>query len=174
MKLLYLLRHAKSSWDDPTRNDFDRPLNRRGQKTAKRMAEHFRRAGLQPAAVLCSPSLRTRQTLEPLMPVLGAASVTFEPRIYEGTRQTLLDCLADVPDDVASVLLIGHNPGLEHLATALAIDSGAAFARLREKFPTGCLAVLSTADASWRRLRPASCRLEELVRPADLKSHAAQ
>lgn len=175
MKLLYLLRHAKSSWDDPDLDDFDRPLNKRGRKSAKAMAAFFRDSGLAPETILCSPAKRTRETLKYLTPVLGAAPVQLDRRIYEASYQTLLLCLAELPSDVGSVLLIGHNPGLERLALYLMSDQGhgPGAARLIDKYPTGSLAVLSAPAAAWDGLQVGSCRLDDFVRPADLDAEEA-
>lgn len=177
MKTLYLLRHAKSSWDDPNLEDFQRPLNKRGRKAAKLMAEYFRRSGIQPQLVLCSPARRTRQTFELLAPVLGDARVTFDERIYEASRQTLVARIAELPPLPAEVLLIGHNPGLERLALHLGDhgdDDAAAgkaaphLARLRDKYPTcGLTTIVSQADA-WDAINPANSRLENFIRPVDL------
>src|SRR5881227_1774110 len=104
MKQLYLLRHAKSNWDDPDIDDFDRTLNKRGRRAAKAMATYFREAGLAPSMVLCSPAKRTRETLKYLQPSLGAAPILFDRRIYEASYQTLLHCLADLPAEAESVL----------------------------------------------------------------------
>jgi phosphohistidine phosphatase len=174
MKLLYLLRHAKSSWDDPDIDDFDRPLNKRGRKSAKAMAAYFREAGIAPATVLCSSSKRTRETLKYLAPALSDAPVLFDRRVYEASYQTLLICLADLPADVDSVLLIGHNPGLERLALYLMSDHGhgPGATRLQDKYPTGSLAVLSVPSNRWDDLRVGSARLDDFIRPADLDAEA--
>lgn len=175
MKLLYLLRHAKSSWDDPDLDDFDRPLNKRGRKSAKAMAAFFRESGIAPESILCSPAKRTRETLKHLTPVLGQAPVQLDRRIYEASYQTLLLCLADLPAEVNSVLLVGHNPGLERLALYLMSDHGhgPGAARLQDKYPTGSLAVLSAPAADWGDLKVGSCRLDDFVRPADLDAEEA-
>lgn len=174
MKLLYLLRHAKSSWDDPDLDDFERPLNKRGRKSAKAMAAYFRTSGLAPGLVLCSSAKRTRETLKHLMPVLGPVPVQFDRRIYEASYQTLLLCLADLPSEAESVLLVGHNPGLERLALYLMSDHGhgPGAARLQDKYPTGSLAVLSAPASDWGDLKVGSCRLDDFVRPADLDAEA--
>ena len=175
MKLLYLLRHAKSSWDDPDLDDFDRPLNKRGRKSAKAMAAFFRDSAIAPETILCSPAKRTRETLKYLAPALGQAPVQLDRRIYEASYQTLLLCLADLPSDVKSALLIGHNPGLERLALYLMSDQGhgPGAARLQDKYPTGSLAVLSAPAAGWDELKVGSCRLDDFVRPADLDGEMA-
>jgi phosphohistidine phosphatase len=174
MKTLYLLRHAKSSWDDPNLDDFHRPLNKRGRKAARAMADYFAHHGLRPAMVLCSPALRTRQTLDALAAQLDAVEITFDERIYEASLQTLLARIHELPDHAGQVLLVGHNPGLERLALTLA-ETGVgdlALARLHDKFPTGTLAMLTTQAEQWDAVRAGSCRLEAFVRPADLDEEA--
>ena len=172
MKRLYLLRHAKSSWDDPAVPDFERPLNKRGRKAAKAMAEYFREAAIHPAIVLCSPSRRTRETLELIAPVLDDAPLCFDDRIYEASCTTLLACLRALPPELPSVLMIGHNPGLEHLLHTLAghTEAERILSRLREKYPTGSLAVLTTPGDHWKCLTDDACRLERFVCPADLNA----
>jgi phosphohistidine phosphatase len=170
MKLIYLLRHAKSSWADRSLDDFDRPLNQRGVKAAAQIAQRIRKAEIKPAVVLCSPAVRTRQTLAPLLPWLADTPVDFDPRLYEASDATLFAHLARLSGPVPSALLIGHNPGLERLAATLASETSPAtlISRLRDKFPTGGLAVFTAAIDDWSALRPRSCRLIEFVRPTDL------
>jgi phosphohistidine phosphatase len=170
MKLLYLLRHAKSSWDNPDIADFDRPLNKRGRKAAKLMAHYLLGHGITPQSVICSPARRTRDTLKHLLPALTDRPVQFDHRIYEASYQTLLLCLADLPNDQQSVMLIGHNPGLERLALYLMNDlgHGPGAARLQDKYPTGSLAILSVPSDDWGDLKVGSGRLDDFIRPADL------
>lgn len=170
MKVLYLLRHAKSDWDDPTLDDFDRPLAKRGRRAAKAMAEHFHQACLSPATILCSPAERTRETLRLLGGGLADMPVSFDKRLYEASSTALLDCLRELPSSVPSVLLVGHNPGLQHLVIALLDHAGDATqaAALRAKFPTCALAILSVDTADWQGLRTGACRLDSFISPADL------
>jgi phosphohistidine phosphatase len=167
MKRLYLLRHAKSSWDDQTLADHDRPLASRGRRAAKVMAKHLERKGISPELVLCSPSTRTRQTLKRLAPGLGKnADVQIEPEIYAAPARDLLEVLHKVPDEVESVMLIGHNPGIQDLALSLA-SAGSEIPRLRSKFPTAALATLEL-NGTWRELAPGSAELVSLVKPKEL------
>jgi phosphohistidine phosphatase len=169
MKRLYLLRHAKSSWDDPTLADHDRPLAPRGRRAAKAMAEHLRMEGIAPELVLCSPSARTRQTLTAIAPGLGEnADVRIEEELYAASAAALLDVLYELPDEVGSVMLIAHNPGIQDLALSLA-GGGPAVERARSKFPTAALATLEL-DGSWRELAPGGAELVTFVRPKDLPS----
>jgi phosphohistidine phosphatase len=167
MKRLYLLRHAKSSWDDPRLADHDRPLAPRGRRAAKDIAKHLGRKEISPELVLCSPSTRTRQTLKRLAPGLGKnADVQIEPELYAAPARDLLDVLHKVPDEVESVMLIGHNPGIQNLALSLA-SAGSEIPRLRSKFPTAALATLAF-NGTWRELAPGSAELVSLVKPKEL------
>jgi phosphohistidine phosphatase len=163
---LYLLRHAKSSWDDPALADHERPLASRGRRDGKRVAEHLRREKLEPELVLCSSAARTRETLELVRPALGDATVLVEDELYGASSDGLLARIRQVPDEVASVLVIGHNPGLEELALELA-SSGDELERLEEKFPTGALARLELAE-QWGRVAPGGATLTAYVVPKQL------
>jgi phosphohistidine phosphatase len=172
MKRLYILRHAKSSWDDPTLADADRPLAPRGRRAAEVMAEHLRRNRIAPQLVLCSPSKRTRQTLARIAPSLGkAARVQIEPELYAASAAALLEMLRRVPDEVESVMLIGHNPGIQDLILSLA-GSGSEDARVRSKFPTAALATLEF-NASWCGLGPGSAELVSFVKPKKMPKQAS-
>jgi phosphohistidine phosphatase len=165
-KTLFLLRHAKSSWDDPTLVDYDRPLAPRGRRAAARIAAHVGRQGISPALVLCSPAQRTRETLAAIAPELGAHEVAFEEGLYGAEAFELLDRLRAVSESVPSVLLVGHNPGLHELALFLAEPSGEV-GRVAEKFPTGALATLAV-DGAWSELDEGGARLLEYVVPREL------
>jgi phosphohistidine phosphatase len=108
MRMLYLLRHAKSSSEDPTLPDRDRPLAPRGRRDAKRLGEHFRRQKITPALVLCSSVARTQETLDLLGPGLAEAAIYVEEQLYGASSEVLLERVRAVPDGVASVLLIGR------------------------------------------------------------------
>ncbi|TVR99028.1 MAG: histidine phosphatase family protein [Rhodospirillales bacterium] len=170
VKTIYLLRHAKSNWDDPSRDDIDRPLSKRGRRDAKAMAEHLVREGIQPGQILCSPARRTRETLERMEQGLNAAvPVRFEKAIYHADATALLRRLRRLSEVLASVMVIGHNPALERLALML-VDSGEAAARdkLATKYPTGALATLAVDIEHWRDLVPGAAHLRAFVRPKDL------
>ena len=168
MRRLYLLRHVKSSWKHPDLDDRDRPLAGRGRRAGKALARHLREQGVEPQLVLCSPALRARQTLQLIEPALGARSVEVEPELYAATAGTLLEHLRGIRRGVTSVMLIGHNPGLQDLAVLLAGNSPLA-AKLAAKFPTGSLAGFEVAGAGWRELGPETARMRSFVRPRDLE-----
>lgn len=159
-KSLYLLRHLKSSWSDPALADHDRPLAPRGRKAGKKVARHVRRVGVKPDLVLCSPSVRTRQTLAVVEPELGSPEVRLVDELYAAPAEELLDVLRGVEPEVGSVLVIAHNPGLEDLLAGL---SGT----VQEKFPTGAFATLAF-EGAWADLRPGACELLAYVVPREL------
>jgi phosphohistidine phosphatase len=164
---LILLRHAKSSWNDAKLGDHERPLDNRGHAAARLLAAHL--ATLPPPAlVLCSSALRTRQTLEHLLPSLAAPEVLIEDGLYLASPSAIRNRLAEVGDDTAAILIIGHNPGLHDLAMALADGSPK---RLRDrvggKFPTGAMATYRVAGP-WRAIATAPIELTAYVTPADL------
>ncbi|MES0874136.1 SixA phosphatase family protein [Sinimarinibacterium thermocellulolyticum] len=123
MLLLTLVRHAKSSWDDPALDDFDRPLNARGERDAPRMALHVKRALGSPDRILSSPAVRALTTARVFAETLGVSAARFDqrPRIYyEASAETLLTLVQMLDDDDRHVMLFGHNPGLTDLAHRLA------------------------------------------------------
>jgi phosphohistidine phosphatase len=168
MHTLYLLRHAKSSWADQTLPDRERPLARRGRRDATRIAKHLARLQIAPELILCSSAERTRETLELLRPALGTAStVSLETELYAASADELLERIRVVPEAVPSVMVIGHNPGLQDLALLLA-SAGAELRRLEGKFPTAGLATLALANTTWRRLSESDAALAAYVVPKQL------
>jgi phosphohistidine phosphatase len=145
LPILYLLRHAKSSWDEPGLADFDRPLSRRGRRNAALLAAHLREEAIEPELVLCSPARRARETAE----LLGLDGVRFEGELYGAGAKELAGRLAGLAASTASAMLIGHNPGLEELGHELGAEGrmrtaelwtfeldgwGASESRLAERF----------------------------------------
>ena len=120
MKRLYVLRHAKSSWDDPTLRDRDRPLAPRGRKAAKRIARWAAKHGVRPELVVCSNAVRAQETLRRVLPGLGEPAVWIEVTLYAAGVETLLQRVRALPKEVDSVMIVGHNPGLMELLLLLA------------------------------------------------------
>ena len=169
VRQLYLLRHAKSSWGDPANDDHDRPLAPRGRRAAHLVGDHVRAAGIAVELVLCSSARRTQETLELIAPALGPAAVVLvEPGLYGASARELLHRVQNVPDATRSVMVIGHNPGLEDLAATLAGADGAdGLDRMAAKFPTAALATL-TVPTAWADLAPGGATLTAYVVPRDL------
>ncbi len=169
MKRLYLLRHAKSSWDDPALDDFDRPLAPRGKRDCEAMAHALAEAGVAPDLILCSPSRRTRDTLSRVFPSLPAGTaVEFERPLYLAEGERLLHRLGRIDDKRETVLLIGHNPGLQELGLRLAaLGNRSLLVRLKAKFPTAALAEIEYAGRHWADISAGQTRLVGLTTPKD-------
>ncbi len=169
-KRLFLLRHAKSSWGALGLADIDRPLSQRGEKAARLIGRHMAKHELRPDLVLCSPARRTRDTLGLVASEFAIAPESVvEPRIYLADPEALLALVRAAPEGVDRLMLVGHDPGLPSLALALIKDQdGALVERLKQKFPTGALAILSCESATWRGVKPGRCRLEAFVVPREL------
>lgn len=171
MKTILLLRHAKSAWSTTGLSDHERPLNRRGERAAKAVADRLTQHGPRPDLILCSTATRARQTLAPLIKQLGtpAPPLSLEDDLYLASEDSLLARLQGLADDVATVLLVGHNDGIWRLAEGLAgRGPPALLAALQDKYPTGTLAVLDVANGTWRDLAAGAGELLAFVRPRDL------
>lgn len=169
MGRLYLLRHAKSSWDDPDQADLRRPLAPRGRKATKALERHVRAMNLAPDLVLCSPAARAVQTWDGVAPGLPPGTpVELDEAVYNAGAGDLLGRLRRLSHEIDSVLVLGHNPGLEDLALGL-VGAGDPRLRMRleTKFPTGALASLEVA-ARWPDLRWGTATLVDYVVPRDL------
>ncbi|MEZ0242688.1 MAG: histidine phosphatase family protein [Sphingomonas sp.] len=168
MKTLILLRHAKSGWDDPVARDFDRPLNPKGQRAAVAMGRHMKSLGLEFDAVVASPAVRVVETLEQVATGYGGdLAPAWDKRVYLASAATLLDLVHDLPDGADTVLMAGHNPGLEELVLGL-VPGGALRSDVEEKFPTAALAELRFEAERWRDVEPGEGELVRFIRPRDL------
>jgi phosphohistidine phosphatase len=173
MRQLMLLRHAKSSWDDASMPDRDRPLNTRGRRSAAAMRQAMRELGLVPDLVLVSTARRTMETLEALEPWDDTPLIDPMDSLYLANPMQLMAALHGVAETVRSVLLIGHNPGMHDLALTLAspeaMQRGGDNERaLAEGFPTGALAEFVVAG-SWWDLREGGGRLVRFLTPRMLE-----
>lgn len=170
MRRLILLRHAKSD-RPPGVSDLDRPLNARGQRDAPRMGAYLAAEDLRADAVVVSPALRTRQTWEGVQPALNGPQPEIVSSIYEAPETALLAVARGAPKAAASLLMIGHNPGLQDLALYL-VGAGdkSGRKRLGYEFPTAAIAVIDFEADSWDGLKAGSGRLERFVAPKDLEA----
>ena len=168
MRRVYLLRHAKSSWKDRSLADRDRPLAGRGKRAAKAVAGHIEAERIRPDLVLCSPARRSRETLERVEAAFGdRVEARFEEALYGANEAELLARLRALPPELDSVMIVGHNPGLEDLALGLASE-GADRTRMEEKYPTAALATIDLPANEWSAIERSSGALVAYVRPRDL------
>lgn len=159
------MRHAKSSWSDSDLKDFDRPLNKRGEKDAPRMGRYLAEAGILPEQIVASPATRAKATI-----LAVADTVKLEPSIikwnedlYFGSSGAYLEAIQGCSDLANVVMTIGHNPMTERLIYALSADS------FNDTVPTAAIACFSADVDSWSDLKPEDCTFEWFVKPKDLK-----
>lgn len=158
MKILYILRHAKSSWDNPLLADFERPLNARGLDSAPLMGEIINKNNFQPDWILSSPAKRAKQTAI-LVKNSGKieTEIQYDERIYEASPQTLLQIISEVKTDADSIMLVGHNPGLEGLIRVLTTED--------QVMPTASLAVIDLEIENWSDISAGCGTLRVFIRP---------
>jgi len=170
MRRLLLLRHAKSDWSKSGLPDRIRALNARGRAAAPIMGAYLESHGLVPDLACVSTAERTRETWALLAPNLRKVpKVAFEDKLYNAGPEAILDVITDTPRGVSTLLVLGHNPGLQKLAIELSGSGDLdARARLTEKFPTAAVAVISFAAEDWAAIHPQGGRLERFVSPSAL------
>lgn len=171
MLRLTLLRHAKSSWDDPDLPDHERPLSKRGTRAAARIGRYIAEHHLTPELILCSDAIRARATLSLLLSMLDqpAPPATISADLYLTDPDTILAALCANAGSAKHIMTIGHNPGLHALALSLAASSQANhLAQLAMKFPTAALAHFTFNTAAWADVTPATGTLELYVTPRSL------
>lgn len=161
MLTLYLLRHAKSSWDDESKQDFERPLSSRGRKACALIGEYIEEKGIDFDLVLVSTSVRTRETIELIRErAKFRAEVRYDERIYEATVSQLLDVISQVDSDQKSVLLVGHNPGIEEL---LALLTGE-----QQRVTTANFAKIKIKATKWSASLANKGTLDWIIRPKEI------
>ena len=162
MKTLLLLRHAKSSWKTEGLADFDRPLNDRGRKAAELVGGFIAKQDVTIDLVISSPAVRARQTTELVLKAAKRSpELRFDQRVYEASPTRLLEITSQIEDDRKSVLLVGHNPGMEEL---LALLVG-----IEQHMPTAALATVVLSTKKWDRILAEKGILESFVKAKELE-----
>jgi phosphohistidine phosphatase len=172
MKRLFLLRHAKAQPADGGTEDFDRTLLLSGMQDGAGMARHLRKNEHKLDLILCSASARTTQTAELVLHEL-AAEIEYRDNLYLADAGKIIAAIRAAPASFSALMMVGHNPGMEDCATALAREpvrrkERARHEALEEKFPTCALAILDFDIGRWRDVTPSSGKLVDFVRPKDL------
>lgn len=160
MKTLYILRHAKSSWDDHSLSDFERPLNARGLKAAPFIGSLMKERGFIPDVIVASPAVRAKQTAELVRETARIESpILFDPRIYEATVGTLVSVLSEIDDNNNSALIVGHNPGSEGLVYYLT--------GVIAPMPTAAFAIIELNIETWAGIDSGCGTLKQVIRPKE-------
>lgn len=169
MHRLYVLRHAKSSWELAGELDYQRRLTERGETDTKLIAGVIEERGIAPDLVICSGATRARDTLQLIAPVLDAETpIKYEDRLYQATAMKVASVVREVDESVGSVLLVGHNPSFHDFSVDIA-GSGDELERLAAKFPTAALAEFELSGA-WSELKSDSADLVGFTAPKQLRS----
>lgn len=164
---LILIRHAKSSWDDPFGDDHGRILNERGRAAAPAMAQWMAAQGHLPDQVLCSDAARTKETLALMLPIWGAApDIQYQNRLYHAAPYTLLDALNKASG--RCVALVAHNPGIGGMACGI-LKSRPEHPRYAD-YPTCATAVIGFDVEAWAQVTPGTGRILDFAIPADVTS----
>lgn len=167
MKILGLLRHAKSDWDDMSTRDFDRGLNDRGRKGAALIGEHIRDHGINWDVIVASSAERVKRTVECAFPHTEAV---FDEKLYLASAETILDTVAAHAGDADAVLTVGHNPGMQEVLFDLVKpeNENELFDTAAAKFPTATYAVFECDIDDWSELKKGCGKLVHFARPRDL------
>ena len=168
-RYLLILRHAKSAWDTDAASDFDRPLASRGERDAPTMGQWLKKQGLVPDIVVSSPALRAKQTSEAACAKLGIKQkeINWDNRVYAAAGSELLAVLKDYKKNPKTIMLVGHNPGLEDLLIYLA-GSKVEVPPDGKLLPTAAAAYLEMPD-NWKDLKEGSGRLISVTRVKEIK-----
>jgi phosphohistidine phosphatase len=160
MRILYLLRHAKSSWKNESKPDFERPLAGRGRKACEIVASLIQAREIQFDLVLCSTAIRARETIDLVNQYAKLRTeIRFDERIYEATAMQLLELVSQIENDRKSVLLVGHNPGFEDLLYLLTGEN--------HRFPTASLAKIKLKLSKWSDAYDNKAALDWIARPKE-------
>jgi phosphohistidine phosphatase len=170
MPRLLLLRHAKSSWNDEATDDYERPLNARGRASLPLMGRHMAAHGLAPQKILCSSARRTRETLAGLLPFFADdLDVRLTRELYEAGEDRMIDQIRAHGVNARTLLVVGHNPGLQEAALALIGAGNPLFVEdIERKFPTAGLAVIDFPAMKWVDVEPKTGRIVAFFRPREL------
>lgn len=161
MRTLLLLRHAKSSWDNSSLPDFDRPLAERGERDAPRIGKELAQRGPLPDLVVSSTALRAVQTANAATKAAGyTGQLNFDEQIYGASSAELIKIVRKLPDDHSKIMLVGHNPGFEDLLSRL-IDE-------RQSMSTCNLACIEFSVSKWSDVEDGQGKLRFLLKPREL------
>lgn len=170
MPRLLLLRHAKSSKDISNIMDFNRPLTKRGLKDAGNIGKYIAQKGLYPQRILCSSAQRTRETYAAILPFLPENhDVRFTKSLFEADSREVVSAIHQFGEMAETLLIIGHNPTIEMLAKILAPRGHpTALNEMKQKFPSGALAIIDFNDAHWKSIIPGMGWLAGFTPPREL------
>lgn len=163
-KTILIMRHAKSSWDDSSQKDFDRPLNKRGRKDAPAMGAYLAELGLIPGHIISSPAQRARETIMKVTDAIGAEEsiISWNKALYSEGTDAYLDAIRSAPSRAEIVLIAGHNPTIEQAVARLSGGS------VRQRITTANIACFVSSAAGWDEVSEKNSEFKWLIGPKDL------
>tara|TARA_Y100001970_G_C14159549_1_gene817679 strand:+ start:832 stop:1407 length:576 start_codon:yes stop_codon:yes gene_type:complete len=169
-KSLILMRHAKSSWDNSYKDDFDRPLNSRGKENAQMVAKHIHSLGFKPELTLCSSAARCKQTLELIIPYFPTKMhIRYLDELYLAPERTILEMIKSIELSINQMLVIGHNPGLSDLSQSLIYSSNKKNDYFEtQQFPTSAASIFEMSINNWLNLKLSDSKIIDFVTPKKL------
>ena len=168
---LYVMRHSKSSWSDPSLDDFDRPLSKRGKNNAKLICEFFIKKNLKFDLVYCSSSKRTIQTLNILSEKISFKKIIKKKALYHASEDEIIHILKQTGDNYKTLLLINHEPSMSELINRICLkENSDQFENLKRKFPTAAVAEVNFNFNDWEKLSKVKGKLISFIKPKDLQA----
>ena len=170
MKTIFLLRHAKSSWDDVRLDDFDRPLSSRGIKSCKKMGKYLKKNKLIPDIVYCSSAIRAKQTWEVVNRIVEIKeNILYEDSLYMSDFSNFINIIKKTKNNFKNLMIVSHNPGIENLALELSKDkNNEIYEKINIKFPTGALIIIKFDLNNWSKVDCKKGKLYEFIKPKEL------
>ena len=169
MKTIFLLRHAKSSWDNTKLEDFDRPLATRGIKSCKKIGKFFKKKKLVPDIVYCSTAVRAKQTWDLINRIVEKKkNIIYEDQLYMANSSIFMNFVKKTNDNFKTLMIVSHNPGIESFCLELSKENNEYINDIKTKYPTGSLAILKVNLKKWSEIRYESGIIYEFIKPRKL------
>ena len=170
MKTIFLLRHAKSSWDDITLDDFDRPLSHRGIKSCEKIGKFIKKKKIIPVIVYCSNAIRAKQTWELTNRIIKKKeNIFFSNALYMANLNSFITFVHKTIDSFSSLMIVSHNPGIENFALELIKNKKNKFYdNISMKYPTAALAIILFDEKKWSNIKIGTGKIIDFIKPRDL------
>ena len=169
MKTIFLLRHAKSSWDNSQLEDFDRPLSTRGEKSSIKIGKYIKNKNIIPDIVYCSSAKRAKKTWELINKVIKKKNnIFFKKDLYMADSETFMSTIKKTKNSNKSIMIVSHNPGIESFCLELSKENNEYINDIKTKYPTGSLAILKVNLKKWSEIRYESGIIYEFIKPRKL------
>ena len=169
-KTLILMRHAKSSWNNSHKDDFDRPLNSRGRENAQMVAKHIHSLGFKPELTLCSSAVRCKETLELVIPYFPKKThIRYLDDLYLAPERAILEMIKSIKLSINQMLVIGHNPGLSDLSQSLIYSSNKNNDYFEtQQFPTSAASIFEMSIKNWLDFKLSDSKIIDFITPKKL------